>query len=94
MSIYYDYTREEFGTSPDQCPDCGPDGDWRYDTSCAAPGCSGAQYGCCGRGCDTGLPGSRCDAAAEAESVEDRDARIDRERAAFGLAPLSGEGEK
>lgn len=93
MAIYYDDEAETFAVSPDHCPNC-DDGEQdlytaRNDTGCDAPGCSAARYDCCGTGCDSGLPGSRCDAAADAESDEEREARIDRERAAFGLSKVS-----
>lgn len=94
MVVYYDDERGAFATAPDRCPDCGPAGAWRYDTGCEAPGCSGAQYECCGAGCDRGLPGSRCDAAAAAESDGEYAARVDRVRAAFGLPPVTEDGAR
>jgi hypothetical protein len=91
-AIYFDSGSSEYGLMPDRCPDCGPDGGddaWRYDTACDAPDCLGARFDCCGSGCDAGFPGSRCDAAIAAETDEDRAARHDAERAAFGLPPLN-----
>jgi hypothetical protein len=97
MSIYYDDETEAFGIAAGHCPLC-YDGEQdlctaRNDTGCDAPGCNGYVYDCCGTGCDRGLPGSRCQAAAEAESDEDHEDRINRERAAFGLSPISEEGD-
>jgi hypothetical protein len=61
------------------------------DTGCDAPGCRGFCCDDCGSGCDIESgPGSRCARSLAAESDEDRAARVDRERAAFGLAPMSG----
>lgn len=75
----------------DQCPD---HGDWRYDTGCSAPGCNAAYFTCCPEdGCDIeNGDDSRCVKALAAESEQDQAARIDRERAAFGLPSMSGEG--
>lgn len=59
------------------------------ETGCDAPGCRALACEDCGTGCDRGFPGSRCDEAAEQESDEDYTARVNAERAAFGLRPLS-----
>ena len=97
-ALFYDTGSGEFDVAPDFCPVC-DDGDQdienaRNDTGCDAPGCQGYSYDCCGRGCGWGWPDSRCQAAAASESSEAREDRINRERAAFGLSSLSGEGEK
>lgn len=93
MPIAYDDDTGGFKAIPDFCPMCSFEDDdeaeqletARNDTGCDAPGCGGYSFDCCGTGCDAGWPGSRCDKAAAAESLLDRDARISRERAVWGL---------
>jgi hypothetical protein len=96
MALNYDDT---FGSLffiriPDSCPDCG---DPRYDTSCDAPGCTSTAFLCCGTGCDIEVDpeGGRCARAIAAETAEELFARINRERAAFGLdaIPTTQDGE-
>ena len=64
-----------------------------YDTGCDAPGCRGYVCYGCGTGCDIEADPEhgQCATALAAESDEDYDARIDAERAAFGLPALSQE---
>lgn len=92
-AIFYDDEAAQFDSAPDHCPNC-DDGEQsldtaRNDTGCDAPGCGGFSYDCCGIGCDWGHPGSRCEAAAAAESEQDRTDRVNRERAAFGLSEVN-----
>ncbi len=91
MVVYYDTTTSQFMIGPDDCEDCGEP---LYDTSCDAPRCSGRCCMSCATGCDLELMGDegRCAAAIAAESDEDREDRINAERAAWGLRPLSGKG--
>jgi hypothetical protein len=72
------------------CPECEETGTLS-DTGCDAPGCRGWQCIECGWGCDvdTNPDGGRCAAAQAAESDEDHTARVNGERAAFGLSPLA-----
>jgi hypothetical protein len=88
MAVYYDTEAEEFAIGPDNCPECEEP---LYDTGCDAPGCSSRCCMDCGTGCDIEVnpDGGRCAAALAEESEEDRDARFDAERAAFGLPPLT-----
>jgi hypothetical protein len=59
------------------------------DTGCAAPGCPGWSCPECGWGCDLDVvDDGDCARALDAEPEEDRQARIDAQRAAFGLPPL------
>ena len=91
MPVWYDSTAGKFVISPDVCPECG---DGLYDTACDAAGCPGRCCMDCGTGCDIEMDpeNGRCASALAAESEDDRDARIDAERAAFGLRPLRSEG--
>lgn len=88
MAIRFDDTADSIVTDPDTCTSCG--GPW-YDTGCSAPGCTATCCMDCGIGCDIEVDSVRgaCAQALAAESEEDRAARIDRERAAFGLPPAS-----
>jgi hypothetical protein len=81
--IRYDDTEENFVIESDEC-DCGQP---LYQSSCDAPGCNGLGCQGCGTGCDLDfVPDGRCASAIEAEDDEDRDGRITRERAAWGLS--------
>ena len=64
------------------------------DTGCDAPGCTGFACPECGGGCDREAAGDhgRCAQALAAEPEDERNARFDRERAAFGLPPVGGVG--
>ena len=87
-AIDYQYQDGGFVRVPDDCPDCGEP---LYDSGCDAPGCLGRGCQGCGWGCDLDFAGdlSDCAAAIEAESPDVRDARVDAERAAYGLPPVS-----
>lgn len=87
MPVTYDQ-ETGFSIVPEHCPDCGKP---RYDTGCAAPGCDGYRCDACGAGCDAEDGQGRCATALAAESDEDYTARVNAERAAFGLRPLTGE---
>jgi hypothetical protein len=88
MAVIYDEESGGLAIVPDECPDCGQP--W-YDTGCAAPGCLG--YCCmdCGTGCDIEFDpdAGRCANAIAEEGDEEAEARVNRERAAFGLSPLT-----
>ena len=88
MPIYYDEGAGMLAIGSENCGDCGEP---LYDTGCDAPGCRG--YCCmdCGTGCDieTSPAHGSCIAALTGESDEDYDARVNAERAAFGLPPVS-----
>lgn len=92
MAVYYDTEAEGFAVSPDYCGECESP---LYDTGCDAPGCLGRSCPECGTGCDievAPLTGTCATAIAE----EDDDAylaRVDAERSASGLPPLSSEGD-
>lgn len=89
MPVYYDEESGSIAIGSEYC-ECGEP---LYDTGCDAPGCRG--YCCmdCGTGCDLEFDpeDGRCARASAAESDEDYDARVDAERAAFGLRPLAGD---
>jgi hypothetical protein len=89
MPVHYDTGAEEFTISPGHCGDCG---DSFYDTGCDAPGCNGQWCVNCGTGCDIEADpdDGRCASALDEESDEAYMARIDAERAAFGLSPIFG----
>jgi hypothetical protein len=72
----------------EDCPDCG---EGLYDTGCDAPGCAGFCCMDCGTGCDMEFnpENGACVRALDDESEDERAERIDRERAAFGLSPVS-----
>jgi len=84
------YQDGEFVIIPDECPDCDAD---LYDSGCDAPSCPGRGCQECGWGCDLDFAGGdgRCAQALADEDDGDRAARIDAERAAFGLSPLHGD---
>jgi hypothetical protein len=90
MPVIYDEESGGLAVAPDECG-CGRP--W-YDTGCAAPGCLGQWCPECGTGCDIEVApeDGTCAAALAEESDEEAAERINRERAAFGLRPLSGEG--
>lgn len=85
MVVRYDTDDEEFVVDPDECEDCGEP---LYFTGCDAPGCNGFSCTDCATGCDLEMLGDegRCARAIAAEPDEDRQARSDAERAAWGLA--------
>lgn len=90
MPVRYDDETSGFVIESDHCQDCNQP---LYDSGCDAPGCNG--YACpdCGTGCDLDFAPEgegRCAAASEDESDEEYDARVKRERAAFGLSPIGG----
>ncbi len=88
MTIRFDTDADSFVIDPDHL-DCGHP---RYDTCCDAPGCPGSCCWECGTGCDAEFDkNGRCATAKAAESDEDHTARINRERAAFGLSPIDEE---
>lgn len=91
MAVYYDTEAEEFMIGPDDCPDCNEP---LYDTGCDAPGCQGRCCMNCGTGCDLELMGEegRCATALTEESDGEYEARVDAERAAFGLPPVHSGG--
>ena len=92
MPIYYDEEAGTLAIGSDDCDECGSPN--YSDTGCAAPGCTGRYCTDCYAGCDIearGFGHSRCEDALAAENDEDRDARLDAHRAAFGLPPLSGD---
>jgi len=92
VPVYYDSETGTFAIASDHCTDCGES---FYDTGCDAPGCRGFCCLDCGTGCDIEMDpdDGRCASALAAESEDDRDARVDAERAAFGLRPLRGDGD-
>lgn len=89
MPVMY-HPDDGFTIAPDHCEDCGEP---LHDTGCDAPGCHGFSCPDCGTGCDRDIdPDGQCASALGDESDEEYTARINAERAAFGLRPLSGEG--
>ena len=88
MTIRFDTTEDNFVVDSDECGSCGGD---LYDTSCDAPGCGGKFCPSCGSGCDVEFAEGQCRAAIDSESDEDRLSRINAERAAFGLSPVTEE---
>ena len=85
MPVYYNDESGQLDVTSETCS-CGNP---MYDTGCDAPGCPGYRCDNCGTGCDVDLDDSgRCATALAEESDEDYAARVDRERAAFGLSPL------
>jgi len=92
MPVWYDSTSEQFAVSPDTCEDCGAP---LYDTGCDAAGCPAWCCMECGTGCDIELmpEDGRCATALAGEDDDAYTARINAERAAFGLSPLQGGAE-
>lgn len=88
MPVWYDDTENTYVISPDHCENCKDD---LYDTGCDAPGCSARCCMSCGTGCDIELDPEegQCATALAMETDSQYYARVDRERAAFGLAPLT-----
>lgn len=86
MVVAYDDETGGFVIDPDFC-DCGEP---LADTGCDAPGCSGRSCVECGTGCDIEFApdDGRCARRLAEESDEEYEARIDRERSAFGLSPV------
>ncbi len=91
MPIIFNTATGTLGVVSEFCTDCGEP---LYDTGCGADGCLGYRCDNCGTGCDVDLDDSgRCATALAEESDEDYDARVNAERAAFGLSPRTA-GEK
>lgn len=92
MVVYYDDEAGEIAIMSDYCDDCEEP---LYDTGCDAPGCTGRCCMDCGTGCDLEMMGDegRCARAIAAESDEDRGARVNAERAAFGLSSAEGDSQ-
>lgn len=89
MTIRYDTDAGSFAFLPAKCQDCGGP---LYDTGCEARGCDARLCPECGTGCDIEIEPDtgRCATALAEESDEDYTARINGERAAFGLSPVVG----
>jgi hypothetical protein len=89
MPVRYD-TDDGFTIDSETCEDCGSP---LYDTGCDARGCNGFCCMECGTGCDIEFApeDGRCATALAEESDEDYDARVNAERAAFGLSPVATE---
>jgi hypothetical protein len=84
MPVYYDENLGELAIGSETC-ECGEP---LCDTGCDAPCCAGYRCIDCGTGCDLDLDDTgRCATALAEESDEDHDARVNAERAAFGLSP-------
>ena len=87
MAIGFDTTTDQLVIHPEDCPHCGQP---LYFSGCDAPDCSG--WGCqdCGTGCDLDfVDDGDCATARAGEAPDDRLDRENRERAPFGLSPLS-----
>lgn len=84
---------EGFVLVPDECPDCDVP---LYDTGCAAPNCHGRTCMDCGIGCDIEIASEdgRCATAIAEELPEDALARINEERAAWGLSTFDADGNR
>lgn len=86
MSVRYSVEDGAFVIDSDTCT-CGQP---FYLSNCDAPGCDGRACESCGGGCDLDfVDDGDCASAIAVESDEDRAARINAERAAFGLSPIS-----
>lgn len=82
MPISFDTVLDEFTIEPNVCG-CGSP---LYESGCTAPGCSGRGCQECGTGCDLDfVDDGRCATALAEEDDDERDERLNRERAAFGL---------
>lgn len=92
MAVAFDPT-QGFVVVPDDCRDCGTP---LYDTGCSVPGCDGRYCLKCGTGCDREIEpqDGLCAQAAANESPEDALARINEERAAFGLPTYDADGNR
>jgi hypothetical protein len=89
MPIIYDEESGGLAVASETC-ECGEP---YYDTGCDAPGCNGYRCIDCGTGCDLDFDDTgRCWTAMASESDEDYSARVNAERAAFGLSPIATEG--
>jgi hypothetical protein len=92
MPVMFDDLSGGFVIRSDDCEDCGQP---LYQSGCDAAGCDGLACQDCGSGCDYDFvdleDGGRCATAREAESDEDYAERVNRERAAFGLSPITGD---
>lgn len=88
MAIGYDDESGGIAFIPNNCEDCGEP---LYDTSCDAAGCSGRACVDCGTGCDIEFApeDGRCATSLAEEGDDEYDARLDRERAFFGLPPVA-----
>ena len=87
MTVGFDTTTDQFVVHPEDCPHCEQP---LYFSGCDAPGCS--SWGCqdCGTGCDLDfVDDGDCATALAEEDPNDRQERQNRERAAFGLPPLT-----
>lgn len=89
MVIYYDTNAEGFAVMADDCGICG---EALYDTGCDAPGCQGRCCMECGTGCDIEFApeDGQCATTLAAEDDDAYAARVNAERAAFGLSPIQG----
>lgn len=88
MPVRFDTALDGFVIEPDDCPDCEQP---LYHSGCVAPGCNGLACEDCGTGCDLEFSPAgegECASALADEPEADRQARIDVERAAFGLSPI------
>jgi hypothetical protein len=86
MPIIYDEESGGLTVASETC-ECGEP---LNDTGCDAPGCNGYRCSDCGTGCDLDFDDTgRCWTAMASESGEDYSARVDAERAAFGLSPVA-----
>lgn len=87
MVVRYDDTLGSFLIESDNCETCG---DPLSDTGCDAPGCNGRFCDRCGTGCDlqSDPASGECATFAAVETPEQKQARHNRERAAFGLPSL------
>jgi hypothetical protein len=88
MTVYFDSTTDALAVAADNCGTCGQS---LYQSGCTARGCNGLGCEDCGLGCDldfvSAAEGGRCATALAQEPEQDREARINAERAKFGLSP-------
>lgn len=88
MGVYFDTDTDTFVIASETCP-CGAD---LYQSGCDAPGCNGLGCQDCGAGCDRDfVEDGNCATAAAEESDEEHEERINQERAAFGLPPITAQ---
>lgn len=90
MVVYFDDTAGQIKIGEDYCDEGHP----LYDTGCGASGCNARCCMECGTGCDIEFAPTdgECALATAGESDEDYNARVNRERAAFGLSPITEGG--
>lgn len=90
MVVHFDDNTGLIVISDDYCDE----GHQLYDTGCGAPGCNARCCMDCGTGCDIEFAPTdgECARATAAESDEDYEARVNRERSAFGLSPITRDG--